>query len=160
MGAFFCELDIKNKPVIISGFPYGKKSTNTEIIKMSYPTSYSLCHAGEWKKGERPISDKYLMHVKHHDKNYLYVIDECNKSDFLDWVLQTFGRPEAFEEWLGHPYNSFTYNEFTQTCSETIHDHLRWEKIYVTETYLADVIKLNECNPSDFLDRVLHTEFC
>ena len=58
---------------------------------MNYPESYAPFHAGKWKDGEKPISDKYLMQIKHDSKNYLYVVDEFNRSDFLDWVLQAFG---------------------------------------------------------------------
>lgn len=113
---------------------------------MSYPTSYAPYCAGEWKNGERPISDKYLMHVKHDSKNYLYIVDEFNRSDFLDWVLQTFGSEEAFEHWLNAPCNSAFYNEFTHNWSEGIEDYLTREGISVTEIYLADLIKLSEIN--------------
>ena len=111
---------------------------------MNYPESYAPFHAGKWKDGEKPISDKYLMQVKHDSKNYLYVVDEFNRSDFLDWALQTFGTEGAFEYWLDAPCNSAFHNEFTRKGSEGIDDYLRREGIRVTEIYLADLIKLSD----------------
>jgi hypothetical protein len=115
-----------------------------EILKMNYPESYAPFHAGKWKDGEKPISDKYLMQIKHDSKNYLYVVDEFNRSDFLDWALQTFGPEGAFENYLENEGQGAFYNEFSNGRQLDIYDFLRLNQIRVVEIYLADLVKLTD----------------
>jgi hypothetical protein len=63
LGAFFCALDIKNKPVLISGFPYGKMSTNTEILKMDVTRFFIYTYVDD------PSGEEYALEVCSNDYN-------------------------------------------------------------------------------------------
>jgi hypothetical protein len=96
---------------------------------MRYPSTYSDFHAGKWRDGESPISDKFIMHVRCDQQNHIYVIEERLIVDFLYWVMQVFMPQNSQEDWI--------------VCNiepDNIIDALKSEGIEVRQTYLANVV--------------------
>lgn len=86
---------------------------------MSYPNSYHDFHAGNWKTGEFPISNKCLMHVKRDTgENDLFVIDKLHKEDFLGWLVEDYAGREALED--------MAYLSVNNILELDSADYLRW----------------------------------
>ena len=113
---------------------------------MSYPNNYRDFHAGNWKDGEFPISNKCLMHVKRATgENDLFVIDELHRDDFIDWLLEECAGEEALKDIAYQSINNIQREFVGVTEAPDSKEYLRlFCGVEVREIYIGHLLPREE----------------